>query len=230
LPIQLPPRGTCATYTSSYETNSSLSNSLVSIVRVEGRGLDAGARLVLSRGNQSRLISQNWEGQGIYRGHLGTLGYARNRKAPALFLVPGEFTLRGTGGKEIGSFSAPFTVPQPFEWVDREQTKVVERTKGVTVHWKNSAPDQLMVIMARNIDQITTAIGMCLCTASSAAGQFSIPPSLLANVPATQDMAGIPYEELVVGSLTPRPGIKASGLGGGFGVHVYAVGRFVEYR
>jgi hypothetical protein len=87
-----------------------------------------------------------------------------------------------------------------------------------------------MVILARNIDQITTAFATCVCTASGAAGQFSIPAALLANVPATQDVAGIPFEALVVAALTPRPGIKASGLSGGFGVNLYAVGRYVEYR
>jgi uncharacterized protein (TIGR03437 family) len=230
LPIQLPPPGTCVAYTSSYETNSNLSNSLVSIVRVEGRGLDAGTKLVLSHAKQTRSISQSWEGQGIYRGHLGTTGSDLRRKSQPLFLEPGEFTLRGTGGKEVGSFNTVFSVPGPFEWTDREQTRVVDRNRGVTVHWKNGAPDQLMVILARNIDQITTAIGMCICTASGAAGQFSIPPAMLANVPATHDMAGIPYDELVVGSLTPRPGIKASGLDGTFGVYIYAAGRFVEYK
>ena len=230
LPIELPSPGTCVAYTSSYQTNSNLSNSLVSLVRVEGRGLDAGAKLVLSRADQARSISRNWEGQGMYRSHLGTRGYDPHRKDPRLFLEPGEFTLRGTGGKEVGPFAASFSVPPPFEWIDRDQTRVVDRTRGVTVHWKNGRPDQLMVILARNIDQLTTALGTCICTAFGPAGQFTIPASLLANVPATQDLAGIPYEELVVGSFSTRPGIKASGLTGGFGVYIYAVGRFVEYR
>jgi uncharacterized protein (TIGR03437 family) len=230
MPIQLPPTGTCSALTSSYQTNTSLSNSILSVVRVEGRGLDAGKTLLLSRANQTRSISQSWEGQGIYRKHLGAHGYDVHRLEPPLFLEPGDFTLLGTGGVEIGRFTTAFSVPAPFEWTDREQIRVVDRSRGVTVHWKNATPEQTMVILARNIDQITTAIGMCICTASAAAGQFTIPAPPLSNVPASQDVAGVPYEELAVGSLTMRPGIKASGLSGGFGVFVYAVGRFVQYR
>jgi uncharacterized protein (TIGR03437 family) len=230
MPIQLPPAGTCAASTSSYQTNTSLSNSILSIIRVEGRGLDAGKTLLLSRANQTRSISQSWEGPGIYRKHLGSHGYDPHRRDPPLFLEPGDFTLLGTGGNEVGRFTTPFSVPASFEWIDREQIRVVDRTRGVTVHWKSAAPDQTMVILARNIDQITTAIGMCVCTASAAAGQMTIPAPLLSNVPATQDVAGVPYEELAVGSLTMRPGIKATGLSGGFGVFVYAIGRFVQYR
>jgi uncharacterized protein (TIGR03437 family) len=231
LPIQLlPPLGTCATITSSYQTNTNLSNSFTSIVGVEGRGLDAGARLILSRAGETRSIPQGVEGQGKYFSRLGTRGYDVRRRDPLPFLEPGEFTLRGAGGKEVGPFSTPFSVPAPFEWLDREQTRVVDRSRGVTIHWKDGKPEQMMVILARNIDQITTAIGMCVCTASGAAGQFTIPAPLLANVPATQDVAGVPYDALVIGSLTLRPGIKASGLDGGFGAYFYAVGRFVEYR
>jgi uncharacterized protein (TIGR03437 family) len=228
--IQLPPPGTCVAYTGSYQANTNLWSSVRSIVSVDGQGMDAGAKLVLSRANQTRTISQPVEVRGYYRDRIGTRGDDPRRRALPLFLEPGELTVRGTGGKEVGPFTTPFSVPAPFEWVDREQTPVVERNRGVTVHWKGSTSEQTMVILARNIDQITTAFGTCVCTASSAAGRFSIPAALLANIPATQDVAGVPLEALVVVALTLGPGIKASGLNGGFGVNLYAVGRPVEYR
>lgn len=228
--IQLPPPGTCAAYTGSYQANTNLWNSVLSIVSVEGQGLDAGGKLVLTRANQTRTVAQNLEVRGYYRDRIGTRGDDPHRRALPLFLEPGELTVRGTGGKEVGPFTTSFSVPVPFEWIDREQTRTVERNRGVTIHWRRSTPEQTMVILARNIDQITTAFATCVCTASGAAGQFSIPAALLANVPATQDVAGVPFEALVVAALTPRPGIKASGLSGGFGLNLYAVGRYVEYR
>jgi hypothetical protein len=228
--IQLPPPGTCAAYTGSYQTNTNLWNSILSILSVEGQGLDAGARVVLNRDNQSRTISRNLQVPGYYRDRIGSRGDDPRRRALPLFLEPGELTVRGAGGKEVGPFTTSFSVPAPFEWIDREQTRTVDRNRGVTMHWRRSTPEQTMVILARNIDQITTAFATCVCTASGAAGQFSIPAALLANVPASQDVAGIPFEVLVVGALTPRPGIKASGLSGGFGVNLYAVGRYVEFR
>jgi uncharacterized protein (TIGR03437 family) len=224
----LPPPGSCTAYTSSYQITKTLADSISSIASAEGRGLEAGKTLTLSRENQNRSIARATEG--YYRAHLGVQAYDDRHLGLPLFLDRGEFVLRGRGGSDIGPFTAAFSIPAPFEWTDREQTRVVDRIRGVTVHWKNASRDQLMFIVARNVDQITTSVGMCLCTARAEAGQFSIPPALLANVPATVDTAGIPYDELTVGAITAKAGIKAAGLNIGFAVSVYAVGRFVEYR
>ena len=88
-----------------------------------------------------------------------------------------------------------------------------------------------MIIVARNVDQLTTAIGMCLCVPAASATQFEIPPSLLANVPVSRDLPGAPFDELMVGAVPSKAvPFGASGLQGGFVVTVYADGRIVAYR
>jgi hypothetical protein len=101
----------------------------------------------------------------------------------------------------------------------------------VTVHWRGAGRGQLMLIVARNVDQITTAIGMCLCVERAEAGHFTIPPAMLANIPISRDMPGEPYDELVLGSFPAKPQrFAAKGLDGGFVLPVYADGRRVDYR
>src|SRR5581483_9754883 len=102
------------------------------------------------------------------------------------------------GGRQVGDFNAPFHVGAPFEWPEREQIRVVDRKRGVTLHWRDPNRDDLMVILAMNQDEITTAIGMCLCTVSASQGQFTIPPAMLGNIPASIDVAENSVNELAL--------------------------------
>jgi uncharacterized protein (TIGR03437 family) len=226
----LPPPGTCTAYTSSFQADTELSTSISSILGPEGRGLNAGAALTLSRGESSRRIAEGFGNAGSYRLHLGSTGI-HDRRARPLFLEPGEYVLEGRGGKDVGPLRVAFSVPPPFEWTDREQTSVVDRGRGVTLHWRGVPRGQTVLLIARNVDQITTAIGMCLCVPPASAGQFEIPPALLANVPVSRDLPGVPYDELVMG-IVPYKAVpfSAAGLQGGFVVTVYANGRIVSYR
>jgi uncharacterized protein (TIGR03437 family) len=227
----LPPAGACTAYTSSYQADTDLSTSISSILGPGGRGLDAGSKLTVVGAAGSRSIGETYRNPGYYRARLGSAGISHQETPLPLFLEPGEVTLQGTGGKDVGPFTVLFHVPAPFDWTDRDATSVVDRRRGVTVHWKGTTRDQVMLIVARNIDQITTAIGLTVCVAKAPAGQFTLPPELLANVPITRDMPGTPYDELVIGALEGTlPSIRATGLSGGFVLSVYATGRIVEYR
>ena len=230
-PIRLlPPLGTCTAYTSSYQTTTELSSSISSIIGPEGRGFDAGVMLTLARGEQFRSIAQDRRMTGNYRAHLGSGGSVARRGTPPLFLEPGEFVLKGNGGKDVGPFMLTPAGPAPFEWTDRDDMLVIDRSRGVTLHWKDPIRNRLMLIGARNIDQITTVIGMCICTARSDAGRFTIPAAMLANLPASQDIPGVPYDEVVLGALTAKAGLVAPGLNGGVVISLYADGRIVEFR
>ncbi len=225
----LPPEGTCTAYTSSYQADTDLSTSISSILGPGGRGLDAGSKLSLVSAGGTRAIGEAYKNPGYYRARLGSAELT-GRNMP-LFLEPGEFTLQGTGGKDVGPFTVLFRVPAPFDWIDRDEISVIDRKRPLTVHWKGTGRDQLMLIVARNVDQITTAIGLSVCVARPSAGQFTVPPELLANVPISRDIPGTPYDELVIGAIEGRlPSIQTSGLNGGFVLSAYATGRIVEYR
>jgi hypothetical protein len=190
------------------------------VSELEGHGLDAGERIRLQRGSQTRLLERVQP------------GYYRDSPRPGqpLFLDPGLLLLSGPGGKQVGSFTANVTIPKEFVWIDREQTKMIDRARGVTVHWIPGSPDELMFLMARNVDQITTAMGVCVCAMKASAGQFTVPPAILTNIPASQDVAGVPYDQLVLGAITVKPNLNAGGLTRGFLITLFSTARFVQYR
>jgi uncharacterized protein (TIGR03437 family) len=225
----LPPPGSCTAYTASFQANAALAASIVSIVSPEGRGLDSGQSLTLTRADQSRSISRGFETPGRYRARLGGSG-APGVKTLPLFLLPGEYLLKSPGGKDVGGFTARFRLPEPFRWTDRDRNARVDRARGVTVHWSGASPDDTVLILARNVDQVATSIGMSLCTARGEPDQFTIPPAILANLPASSDSPGESYDELAVAALAVRGPIQAPGLNSGFVLSVFVSERFVRFE
>jgi hypothetical protein len=229
--LLLPPLGACTAYTSSFQAHTILPNSISAAIVAEigARGLGAGSSLTLTNGAESRSIPQDGGTYGYYREQLGNSD-TRRRRPP--FLEPGDLTLSGAGGPDVGPFSLKTRTAEPFEWIDREAISQVDRDRPLTMHWSGLAGDRTVLILATNVDQITTAIGTTLCAARATAGQFTIPAAMLANLPASKDMAGVPYDQLFVISMPMKtvPVIQARGIDGGAIVSVYAIGRFVEYR
>ena len=231
----LPPPGTCITSSGSFQADTDFSLSLSATTVPEGSGLDAGSTLTLVRGvaghSEARDVVAVLHVRGSYRAHLGLGGGDRRRGIPDLFLDPGAYRLEGDGGKDAGSIRLPFSVPAPFEWLDENEISVIDRNKGVAVHWKNGV-DQLMIVAARALDPVTTASGVCLCIARAAASQFTIPATFLKNFPASVDAPGRRFDELILGSLSAKPVTKldARGLDGGIVFTVYNIRRMVYYR
>jgi len=88
------------------------------------------------------------------------------------------------------------------------------------------------VILAMNQDEVTTGIGMCLCAAAASAGQFTIPPSMLGNLPLSTDIAENSINELAIAAVPTKPQstIRARGLDGGSIYVIHVNGRSVEYK
>jgi hypothetical protein len=125
-----------------------------------------------------------------------------------------------------------FSIPAPPDWIDLDEKSVVNRASGVTVHWKNAADQQLILILARNMDPLTTASALCICAARPDAGKFTIPPSLLGNFPVSVMVPNRRFDDLRVASLAvmESKAPPASGLDGGLVFTVYDTRRVVEYR
>jgi uncharacterized protein (TIGR03437 family) len=238
----LPPVGTCIASTSSYQTDEHLALSVGEIAVPNQRGLSAGGQIRLIRQKPGqpeearREIGDAWGDQGNYRARLGYGGLMLRPGFPGLFLEPGDYRLESSGGTDVGPFNIAMSFPAPFQWTDRDQISTIDRSRGVTVHWANppgtDTRDQLMVIFARNVDRISTAIGMCICNARASAGQFTIPAALLANVPASIEARGERYDKLVVASLSTKPikSVQTKGLDSGIVFATYDNGRVVDYR
>jgi hypothetical protein len=230
--LLLPPPGTCTAYTGSLQDDAVLPNSisgaLISLIR--NRGLDAGPQLTARGAGQTRVVFSENGVNGYYRARLGQAGPAASRRAPALFLEPGEVMLAGPGGSDIGAFEVRFAAPTPFEWTNREALAVVERARGLTLRWRGASG--LVVILANNVDQLTTASGTCLCVERASAGVFTIPSAMLANLPISRDLPGVSLDRLYVSSFLEGAAaeIRAAGLDRGVALSLYAIGRAIPYR
>jgi hypothetical protein len=70
--------------------------------------------------------------------------------------------------------------------------------------------------MAISIDRASTAYFQNICVASPGAKQFTIPPAMLANLPATEEGAGVPlsYMSILQSPSGSRAEIRATGISG----------------
>ncbi|MEO8027347.1 MAG: hypothetical protein ABI823_12780 [Bryobacteraceae bacterium] len=232
--LLLPPAGTCTAYWSSFQSVSILPDSPTAalVSDLGGRGLDAGPRVTIRHGSQSRNAPRDPAAPGFFRVRLGSNDRRGGRAAFPPLLEPGLNSITGYGGSDVGPFAIQRASPPEFAWTGRDALNVVDRGRDLTVHWSGVSADRLMLVVATNVDQITTANGICLCAAAGSAGKMTIPAALLANLPASKDMPGIPYDQLVLVSIPAKagPSLPVSGLNGGGVIDLYAVGRFVDFR
>jgi hypothetical protein len=230
--LLLPPVGTCTAQTTSLNNDRPLPSSIPEALMavLTGPGMNAGSQLTVRGSGGSRGIVRINHANGYYRSQLGEAGPHADRRAPKLFLEPGEFTLASPGGKEIGAFEAKFAIHDSFEWTD--SSSIIDRANGTTVHWRNASPDHLMVMMGNNVDQESTAVGTVVCVAPASRGEFTIPPQLLANIPLSKDVPGVRYDQLYLSSMSAKPSatIHATGLQNGSVISLYTMVRSVDYR
>jgi len=232
-----PPPGTCISYSGSFQTSTMLPDSPSAAVVSElgGTGLDAGPALNVTRQGATRSIPGNPSATGFFRTRLGGRNVSFGPRALAPFLDPGEYRLNVPGGQDIKAFSAQFTGPSPLEWTNRDRIDAVDRTRELSVEWRGAAADRLVIVLAMNVDRVSTATGTVVCAALPAAGRLTIGPELLANLPSSMpdsaSKGGVPYNRLFLGTVPAAPQrIEAPGLDGGAIIGLYTTGRLVDYR
>jgi hypothetical protein len=104
--------------------------------------------------------------------------------AAGTFLIPGDYTITGTGGKDVGPFTANMNVPvSPTLTSPVSSTGLtVSRSAGMTVTWNgNGSTGHVELVLGSAINANTTA--SVTCTAPVSAGTFTIPPNMLFSLP-----------------------------------------------
>jgi len=100
------------------------------------------------------------------------------------FLVPGDYTLTGTGGKDIGPFSAKINIP-PLPTLTSPASPTnftVSRSKGLTITWTPNNSSSHVEIQLSSATSVNTR-AMLTCTAPVSAGTFTIPDYVLYGLP-----------------------------------------------
>ena len=224
--LLIPPLGTCAAYTGAMASGSQTSfmpgDALLESTHATGR--DAGPRLTVARDNFLLAISPLPGAPGIYKRMLGEQRGARPGRGRPLFLEPGDLVVSGPGGADVGPFNVAVPAPEPLVWENRDSMGTVDRRLGVTLRWRPLSKAGVVMIGLTSVDPSAAAWGACYCAVASAAGTFTIPPAILANLPASQPAPTVPAPSLWLSYLpfqNQRP-LHASGLDNGLAISLFA--------
>jgi len=106
--------------------------------------------------------------------------------AGTLFLNPGQYTVQGFGGADIGPFNTGFSIPPPVVWTQQDTTNVVDRTKPLTLSWTGGDSGQVVGVLFIAEDLPTNSSDAAVCMAPAGASSLTIPTDLLSNMPATR--------------------------------------------
>jgi hypothetical protein len=163
-------------------------------------GLNAGTTIGLTGPAGSYTLNASPAGVGNYIAQL---------PAGAIPSTGGSFTFTGTGGSDVGGFTATVSMPNPLlTWTNQSAAATVTRSQGVTVTWSGGTSGSFVIIMGESSS--SNGGGSFTCFAPQSAGSFTVPAFVTASLPAG------------TGSLSIENGtnfvpFSASGLDSGFG-------------
>ena len=153
------PTGTCLTYTPASNTRHNLSFPNVA-------GLDAGTSFSITGPNGNKSVSGNASG-----------GFGETLDAAGAYLTPGAYRVSGTGGNDVGSFTANVTVPPAAALTSPVLGTSINRADGYTVTWTGGTPGARLRIL------FGWSAAFVECYASAADGTFTIPAYALYSIP-----------------------------------------------
>jgi uncharacterized protein (TIGR03437 family) len=138
------------------------------------KGLDAGPSLALSGPGGSWVLAARNTGQ--YQVVFGS--------SPAESTVPpGSYTLKGTGGRDIASFSSTLNVGGTLQWTNKAAIATVDRSQPLTITWSGGTGYVLLGGYSNGTDVGSHAFA---CVEDASKGSFTIPGFILAALSATQ--------------------------------------------
>lgn len=106
----------------------------------------------------------------------------------------GAFTFNNApGGVAVGTFTAQTSVPPAFVWNEMDTITSVNRAQGVTVTWKNAAPNSFIQITGMSSATFGAIVLQTSfnCTAPASAGTFTVPPSVTLSLSPTASTVGL---------------------------------------
>jgi hypothetical protein len=144
-------------------------------------GLDAGTVTVSGPGISGNLtVPQDSSTKTYYLLLGGGLGVGGSVSIGA-----GTYALNGTGGTDVGAFNASITIGSPLT-ITGGLPSTVTRSSGLTLNWTGGLSSDLVEIYGSAStgtgSNTTTTSFICLTTAG--AGTFTVPSSVLSQLPA----------------------------------------------
>ncbi|MGB7760838.1 MAG: hypothetical protein WBL61_13475 [Bryobacteraceae bacterium] len=189
------PAGTCVIYNN---LSASINPPFGSVV-----GIDAGPSLTVSGPNGT-------ESMNVTPGVIPT-EYAGTLNSVGKFFAPGEYTITGPGGANVGSFTAQFNLITPPTWSNQTGLGTVTLADGLIVNWGGVLGNNTITIEGVSATDKTLTNGAAFsCAAPAGAGTFTVPPAVLLALPAGS------YGTLSFMPATAPVGFTATGLSLGY--------------
>ncbi len=204
-------------------------------------GLDAGT-VTLSGPTGSGLTNQAFTQDPnslLYSLNLGVEGLS----IPGgmnVSLGAGQYTVSGAGGADVGKFNTSITLGAPLS-LNPGLPTTVTRSAGLTLNWTGGNPSDLVEIIGSSA--ITSGTGASavtdswtfICTTTAGAGTFTVPPSILQQLPAVSATSTTGAGSLTFGSATNPTSFQAPLTAGGNIDNAYflafsGVGGLVSYQ
>jgi hypothetical protein len=144
------------------------------------------------------------------------------------YLDPGTYTIdNGSGGADVGPFTATLTVPSPgFVWTNADANTTIALSAGIDIQWTGGDPTTTVYI--QGVSSTSTIGGSFSCVVPNN-GEFVVTSDVLASMPATPAGAPPGTSTLTVSNAT-MANFSAPGID--LGIFSYEAGgtRFVVYQ
>ncbi len=191
--INLPPVGTCSSTNKLIDAGSVLASSGVSLDNTGSKQLDAGTEFSITgpKGTQKVQHFDPNAKSGPYISAVGGLLPVDGAPSGPLFFDPGSYTITGSGGKDVGAFTASLTLPALVTWTNAQQIAAVNRSAGITFTWTGGDASQTIVVGGGSTDQKSKKTGGFICLVPASDGTFTVPATTLADMPATGNTIGV---------------------------------------
>jgi uncharacterized protein (TIGR03437 family) len=163
--IDDPPVGSCVVYSNTNGNND--------FPFAAGTDLNAGSSFTIQGPNGTVTVSQSSLGSN-----------STTISSSGAFLVPGNFTVRGTGGADIGAFTANFTLAGLPNMTGPANNTTVTRANGLTVTWTPAPSGNVWMQVGSATDSSFNSGFTTNCVAPASVGTFTIPAyALLPHIP-----------------------------------------------
>lgn len=148
--------------------------------------------------------------------------YAATLPSGFLTSAGGTFTFTGTQGTQVGAFSAQLVFPGSLlNWTNQSAASTVTLAAGLPITWTGGAPGTVVTI--NGYSYAPSAVANFVCASPAEAGQFTVPPYVLASLPAGAGAV------VVANQTVPQP-FTATGLDVGSAVGVVSFLAYVTYQ
>jgi uncharacterized protein (TIGR03437 family) len=163
-------------------------------------GLDAGGALTVAGpdGASNSMLPPIASSVGDYAGILNPL-------------TAGTYNIgNGTGGKDVGPFTASLTLPAPIAWTNMNAVTQIDRLAGLTVNWTGGSGDVIISGTAQELGP-SGPVATFTCLARAEDGTFTVPSYVLMALPAAATGVGM-AATLTVANQAATTNFTANGL------------------